>query len=137
MTATELAAMGYCEKKVQLAHLYGQRTTPEQRKAMARGRQAHQRYFEQGVASASDRRCFVATFVFGPEAVETQVLRTYRDRVLLHRRWGRWVVAVYYWVGPAGCWILGRSPALARGVRLLLRIVVVWCRIRIDAGRWT
>lgn len=50
VSATELAEMGFCEKRVQLAHLYGDQATPEQRKAMARGQVAHPRYLEEWTA---------------------------------------------------------------------------------------
>jgi len=128
VSATELAEMGFCEKRVQLAHLHGRQVTAEQRKAMARGQAAHQRYFDEGMASTSDRRCFVSTCVFGPDAPETQVLRAYRDAVLMHRRWGRWVVTAYYRVAPAACVILDSSPTTAAGVRGLLRVIVSRCR---------
>lgn len=127
VTAKELAEMGFCEKRVQLAHLYGEHVTPEQRRAMTRGRVAHQRYFEEGSAATADHRCFVSTFVFGSDALEKQLLRAYRDTVLLRRSWGRPVVAACYRAAPRACRIMERSPAAIAGVRWLLRIVVVWC----------
>lgn len=135
VSATELAEMGFCEKRVQLAHLYGEQVTPEQRKAMARGQMAHQRYLEEGLAATADRRCFVATFVFGPDARETQVLRAYRDAVLLRRRWGRILVVAYYWVAPMGCRIMARSPATVVGVRRMLRVVVARCESSLSDRR--
>lgn len=135
VSATELAEMGFCEKRIQLAHIYGKHVTPEQREAMARGQVAHKRYLEEGVAATADRRCFVATFVFGQDARETQVLRAYRDAVLLQRRWGRVLVAVYYWVAPTGCRIMERSPRIVVRVRRLLRIVVDCCDAALSDGR--
>ncbi len=55
VSAMELAEMVFCEKKMQLAHIYGERVTPEQRKAMARGQVAHRRYSEEGLAATADR----------------------------------------------------------------------------------
>lgn len=127
VSAKALAEMGFCEKRVQLAHLYGDRVTPEQQLARTRGQAAHQRYLEEGMASARDRRCFVATCVFGPEAEETQALRAYRDAVLLHRWWGPWLVAVYYQVAPSVCRVLEWSPMATTGMRWLLRILAVAC----------
>lgn len=132
VTAKELAEMGFCEKRVQLADLYGEQVTPEQQRARARGQAAHQRYLEDGMASARDRRCFVATCVFGPDALETQLLRAYRDTVLLRGRWGRWMVTVYYWSAPTMCRVLERSPMAAAGMRELLRKLVPCCRWAID-----
>lgn len=131
VSAKELAEMGFCEKRVQLAHLYGEQVTPEQRKAMDRGQMAHQRYLEDGLAATSDRRCFVATFVFGSEAPETQVLRAYRDRVLLRRRWGRALVAAYYRVAPLGCRVMARWPVSVGAVRCGLLFTVARCEKRL------
>jgi hypothetical protein len=127
VSATELAEMGFCEKRVQLASIYGDRVTPEQRRARARGRDAHQQYFEEGVAASADRRCFVATFVFGPDAAETQVLRAYRDAVLTRGRWGRLLVSLYYRTAPAVCRFLEAEPVAVVAVQRLLRPVVAWC----------
>lgn len=33
LTAKELAEMGFCEKRIQLAHLYGEQVAPEQQLA--------------------------------------------------------------------------------------------------------
>lgn len=127
VTAKDLAEMGFCEKRVFLAHVYGEHVNPEQRRAMTRGRVAHQRYFEEGVAASEDSRCFVSTLVFGADASGTQVLRAYRDTVLLPRRWGKPMVTPYYRAAPSVCRIMERSPAAVAGVRWLLRIMVVWC----------
>ncbi|MCU7369535.1 hypothetical protein PEC18_01255 [Paucibacter sp. O1-1] len=131
VSGTELAEMGFCEKRMQLAHLYGEQATPEQRKAMSRGQMAHQLYLADGLAATSDRRCFVATFVFGSEALETQVLRAYRDRVLLNRRWGRALVAAYYRVAPLGCRIMARWPVSVGAVRCGLLFMVARCEKRL------
>ncbi|WP_038205755.1 CFI-box-CTERM domain-containing protein [Xenophilus azovorans] len=135
VSAKELAEMGFCEMRVLLEHLHGEHVTLEQRVARTRGQVAHQSYYEQGMASSSDRRCFVATFVFGPDASETQVLRAYRDEVLLRRCWGRWAVATYYWSAPAVSRVLERSPATAAGLRRLLRVAVSWCQRTLNRRR--
>ncbi len=114
LTAKELAEMGFCEKRIQLAHLYGEQVAPEQQLARERGQAGHQRYFEEGMASAQDRRCFVATCLFGQSSREAHALRTYRDTVMLYSRWGRCAVVFYYRIGPAACWILDRCAPLRR-----------------------
>lgn len=133
VSATELAEMAFCEKRVLLAHQHGDRSTPEQRKAKARGLAAHERYLVEGRATASDRRCFVASCVYGPAAPETRLLRIYRDEVLLPRRWGRCLVAVYYRVGPLACHVLERSPAATEMTRKVLNVLTALCRRALDA----
>lgn len=120
VSATQLAEMGYCEQRMLLAHRLGERTTPTQKRARARGDAAHVRYFAQGMA-VKDRRCFIATCVFGPDAPETWQLRCYRDAVLLPRWWGRWLVAAYYRAAPCVCRLLESWPACMPVTRLLLR----------------
>lgn len=129
VSAKDLAEMGFCEKRVLLAHLHGEQTTPSQQEDVRRGLAAHQQYHEQGVAAvSSDRRCFIATCVFGETAPQTQVLRVFRDEVLLPRWWGRLTVRLYYRLAPAVCAVLRRSPELLRVTRVLLGAVATWCR---------
>lgn len=127
VSATQLAEMGYCEKRMLLAHRLGERTTLAQRQGRARGNEAHLRYFAQG-AAARDRRCFIASCVFGPEALETQQLRGYRDAVLLPRWWGRRLVSLYYRVAPSLCRLLERWPAAFPLTRTaVLKLLVMCC----------
>lgn len=128
MTGKELAEMGFCEKRVQLAHLHGEHVTLEQQRDRARGQLAHERYLADGLSSRGGRRCFVATCVFGQDAPETQVLREYRDAVLLRCRPGRWIVGLYYSTSPSLCVYLAGSAAAMAMTRRLLRVVVAGCR---------
>jgi hypothetical protein len=133
VSATELAEMGLCEMRVVLNHRHGKRTTPVQRDDMKRGIAAHTRYLEQGRAAAGDRRCFVATCVFGADAEETQTLRMFRDVVLQPRWWGRVLIALYYRLAPSLCEVLDQSPSALVGVRWLLRRVVAGGRRALHA----
>lgn len=120
VSATQLAEMGYCEQRMLLAHRLGERTTPAQTRARARGEEAHQRYAEQG-AAAKDGRCFIATCVFGADAQETRRLRAFRNMVLLPNWWGRCLVAVYYCAAPFVCILLEGCPAGQAWARGMLR----------------
>lgn len=126
VSATQLAEMGHCEMRMLLAHRLGDRTTPAQGQARARGDAAHTRYLAEGRA-AQDRRCFIASQVLGPDAVETQVLRCYRDAVLLRHWWGRGLVQLYYRSAPRICRVLERWPGGAALLRPLLRRVASAC----------
>lgn len=135
VSAKDLAEMGFCEKRVLLAHLRGQRMTLEQQRSAERGRRAHERYYREGlsaVASVADRRCFVATCLFGDEAWQTNVLRRYRDEVLLRLWIGRWVVASYYWCAPRVCDVLTWLPWLQRPARALIEGLLIAVRRRVE-----
>lgn len=135
VSAKDLAEMGFCEKRVLLAHLHGQRLTLEQRRSVERGRQAHERYYREGVAAASatgsDRRCFVATRLYGEAAWQTEALRRYRDEVLSRRGWSRYIVVAYYAIAPVVCRLLSWLPCLRSPARVLVGMAVRIARRRL------
>ena len=51
VSASELAEMGVCERRVLLAHRHGPRRTSAQRRAMRRGLRAHERFHRDGLAA--------------------------------------------------------------------------------------
>ena len=135
VSAKDLAEMGFCEKRVLLAHLHGQRLTVEQRHSVECGRQAHERYYREGMAAASatgsDSQCFVATHLYGEAAWETEALRRYRDEVLSGRGWGRCIVVAYYAIAPVVCRLLSWLPWLRSPARVVVGRVVRIARRRL------
>ena len=130
VSASDLAQMGVCERRVKFEHDRGRRRTPEQLQAMERGLRAHEEFYRVGKAAGrTGGRCFVATLVFG-EAPETRILRCFRDQVLRPRPLGRRFIVVYYRFAPAVCRFLDRRPSLLPVARWLLR------GITSVAGRW-
>ena len=131
LSAKDLAEMGFCEKRVLLAHLHGQHLTLEQRRSVERGRRAHDQYYREGLAAAAstgaDRRCFVATCLYGDAAWQTEALRRFRDEVLLRSRLGRWIVEAYYALAPGICrlfaWLPWLQPPAGALVGVLVRVL--------------
>jgi hypothetical protein len=113
VSASELAEMGYCERKIAFDARFGRRTTAPQRAAQARGLRAHASFLEESerIAANSARkgRCFVATMVLGAGR-ETRDLRAFRDLVMRRSATGRYLIAVYYRLSPGLCdWLENRS----------------------------
>lgn len=67
--------------------------------------------------------CFVATVAFGEDAPELDVLRAFRDEVLVESAAGRRFVAWYYRRGPALARLVRARPLLRRAVREALEAV--------------
>ena len=65
-------------------------------------------------------RCFVATAVCGYDSTEVRVLQAFRDRILLHSTHGRFIVSVYYRIGPTLAKYLRHHPCARFFVRRLL-----------------
>ena len=130
VSASELAQMGICERRVKFEHDRGKRRTPEQLQAMERGSRAHETFYRDGQDVAQGAgRCFAATLVFG-EAPETRILRCFRDQVMRPRPLGRRLIALYYRSAPTVCGFLERRPSLWPIVRWML------CGFASFAARW-
>ncbi|ACK51696.1 hypothetical protein Msil_2777 [Methylocella silvestris BL2] len=56
--------------------------------------------------------CFIATELYGADALELETLRAYRDKVLLKKRGGRAFVAAYYSAAPKIVVAMRRSRLL-------------------------
>lgn len=64
VSASELAEMGVCERRVLLAHRHGPRRTLAQRRALRRGLRAHKRFHRDGLAAneGATHRCCPTAF---------------------------------------------------------------------------
>lgn len=69
-------------------------------------------------------RCFVATVCFGQNSTETQILREWRDQILLNHELGRNFVVWYYKNGEVISQIIGRSKLLTASAKLTLRLFI-------------
>lgn len=124
LPASKLAAMGYCETQMLLEKRYGKRQTKAQAKASREGRQEHARFdrvvvseHNRTVASSQDKRCFIATAVYGGSDPRTQSLRDWRDLHLAPHWWGRICIWFYYATSPWIAGFLAKHESLARPVR--------------------
>ncbi|UJJ60595.1 CFI-box-CTERM domain-containing protein [Rhodanobacter denitrificans] len=118
LPATVLAGLGFCEVKILHEARFGKLTTAQQAEAAKAGVQEHERFHQEVSAlhnqpkPAQDRRCFIATAVWGGHDPRTQQLRDWRDRVLLTHAFGRGVVRAYYAISPWMVRLLERWPGL-------------------------
>lgn len=69
-----------------------------------------------------DKRCFVASYALGPQHPTTQLLRDWRDKVLLQNCLGKIFVQVYYLFSPVIIQIFGQSLFF----RKISRSTVLW-----------
>ena len=64
-----------------------------------RGNQEHEQ-FNRKLSGSRDKRCFIATSVFGVEAIETNILRQFRDKHLTPYSPRRMITSLYYSISP-------------------------------------
>ena len=121
ISATQLAKLGLCEHQLSLDMHHGvAKATKEQTVFLDRGTKVHAKALRAAMAPAgrgSDRRCFIATAVYGADAWQTCELRAWRDRVLLRPAAGRIAVAIYYRWSPSLVTFVRKYPAVLPGIR--------------------
>lgn len=127
LSATQLAELGICERQT----LYKHRGRTGQagattRQAKQRGEVEHERRYKEltrptptlaPAGGPGDRRCFIATAIYGPDAWQTNALRSWRDTCLLPHGLGRALTRTYYCVSPALVRLMHYCPWLARLIR--------------------
>ena len=107
--------------------LYGSWPSSIQTAGAASSSVSHASTSDSGEKSSSS--CFVATVVYGgAECHQVEVLREFRDRVLLKNTGGRLLVAVYYRIGPSiaakvACWPTAKSICRVVFDRFVLPVV--------------
>lgn len=141
-TVTDIVAAVYCEQKVVFDHRFGKKVTPSVARAARRGSAEHARFEREGLLLApervlaravmprtahmrqGDRRCYIATRVYGADAVETQTLRQWRDSALLPHWPGRLLISIYYRLSPWVARLLPPGTARARVAKRILDQIV-------------
>jgi len=74
--------------------------------------------------AGEDGGCFIATEVFGSLSFEVEVLRSFRDKIILSSIPGQWFVSMYYKYSPFWAVFLHDRPFLKGLVRIALVPVV-------------
>lgn len=122
---TDVVGAVYCEQKVVFDRLHGDARPISVKAKATTGTFEHIRFEIEGKTQrAVDRRCFIASHVYGMDAPQTDSLRQWRDRVLASTRAGRMAIACYYALSPALLVVLRRSTLLTRLVRRALDVIL-------------
>jgi hypothetical protein len=124
-TISEIVAAVYCEQKVVFDREHGDATPLTVRRKALHGTFEHQRFALEGRTRAViDKRCFIATSIYGIDAPQTNLLRTWRDSVLIKSRAGRLFVFCYYRLSPFVVPMIDRSAWLKKLTRSCLNLII-------------
>jgi len=97
ISATELVSIVKCEKQSLLnkERKFENDAYTEERRI--EGIKAHAKFEKQNI---QDKRCYIATAIYGQSAYETKILRLWRDNYLQHKYTGRIIIKMYYKISP-------------------------------------
>ena len=112
VSASDVGRASYCPHYLELKE---KRTKPSQEsiEARAKGEVSH----EELNLQAEDRRCFVATHLYGSDHPNTCLLREYRDQRLASHTTGRVFITVYYAISPYLVIAARKLPLISRFMR--------------------
>lgn len=119
ITITKVVATVHCEQKAVFDERIGDRSPISVRMRAAQGTEEHLRFEREAgqPRKIRDSRCYIASHVFGHDAVQTHFLRSWRDNCLQPFAFGRLVIKVYYVISPRLVRGLGGSQKISRLVR--------------------
>lgn len=133
ISASDLAQSCVCEQQVVFDRMFGKKRAREQVQRAKAGIAVHadmnaqaQLAYRGAETSQPDRRCFIASALYGPDGPETQVLRSFRDRKLAPFALGRLFMVFYYRSSPPIAAALHRHPRLAAMTRIIVSSI---CRL--------
>jgi len=129
ISASEVGRVEFCEKALELKYA-GASVSTKAQAARVRGDQAHEQFNVQ--AKAADKRCFIASHVWGIDDPRTECLRQFRDTALMPNRSTRWLVALYYRLSPALVTVCRHLPIVDAVARWLCARVLAKLSLRAE-----
>ena len=123
VTASAAGRAAFCEKYLELQR-DGAPVSRSAQQARNRGTEAHNQFNERISHKSEDKRCFVATHLYGCEDPRTELLRQFRDTRLMRTRLGRIMVHIYYASSPWLVRLCQHSPRTDQLVRRMIDKIV-------------
>jgi len=95
VSASDVGRASYCPHYLELKNK-GAKPSAEAIVARVKGEESH----EQLNKDANDRRCYIASHLYGIDDPRTNLLRDFRDSCLLEYFLGRAFISIYYLISP-------------------------------------
>ncbi|HBF07182.1 MAG TPA: hypothetical protein DHW71_04080 [Gammaproteobacteria bacterium] len=100
VAASDVGRAAFCPHFLELKQ-QGHTPSKQAQYLMKQGSQAHAD-FNQSItrAKSKDKRCYIASYLYGIDDPRTESLRQFRDKKLLPHKAGRFFVSAYYRTSP-------------------------------------
>ena len=126
ISASDVGRTVFCPHSVALKY-QGAKPTKQAVLARQQGDLKHEALNRQ---ARQDKRCYVASYLYGVDDPRTNVLRKFRDDAILKWPGGALLVMLYYRLSPLAIHLSQSSPRIAGIVRFLVDRLVCWCSRR-------
>lgn len=119
VSASDVGRAAFCPHYLELNY-NGTRPSQDAIKARENGNAGHDKLNKQ----AQDKRCFVASHLYGIDDPRTIALRNFRDKNLIGNRTGRLIIYLYYKLSPSLVVQANKFDALDRLLRNIVNYLV-------------
>ena len=119
VSASDVGRAAFCPHYLELKNK-GVKASRQAESARARGDASHDKLNRM----AQDKRCYIASHLYGIDDSRTEALRSFRDKNLLSHRPGRVLVNLYYRLSPTLVTISSRIPAADHCLRFIVNGIV-------------
>jgi len=119
VSASDVGRAAYCPHYLELKNR-GVKASRQAEASRARGNASH----DELNRIAQDKRCYIASHLYGIDDDRTEALRAFRDNTLLCHRPGKVLVNIYYSLSPTLVTISSRCPAAERCLRYMINGII-------------
>lgn len=119
VSASDVGRAAYCPHYLELKNK-GVKASRQAQSARAKGNTSHDKLNRM----AQDKRCYIASHLYGIDDSRTEALRSFRDKKLLSHRPGKVLVNIYYRLSPTLVIISSQIPAADRYLRFIVNGIV-------------
>jgi len=119
VSASDVGRAAYCPHYLELKR-QGAKPSKAAIAAMTKGEMSHHALNRQ----AEDKRCFIASHLYGIDDNRTNLLRNYRDEKLINNPIGRYFIRMYYVFSPMLISISRRIPLLDKILKSIVDSII-------------
>jgi len=121
VSASDVGRAAFCPHYLELKNR-GLKPSHKAQVARVKGNASHDEFNQM----AQDKRCFIASYLYGIEDNRTKTLRSFRDNTLLRNRPGKALVSAYYRLSPILVTISSRNSFAKYCLRFIVNGIVKW-----------
>jgi len=119
VSASDVGRAAFCPHYLELK-CKGVKASHQAEASRAKGDASH----DQLNRMAQDKRCYIASHLYGIDDSRTEALRSFRDKNLLNHRPGKVLVNIYYRLSPTLVSISSRISAVDQCLRFIVNGIV-------------